>query len=396
MKGASVQILVLLIWHVTLIETVNGYLDGDSNTRIKRSPESLQNKKLEYESTKVTELEDVLTNNMTNVVVCHWVKIDDAPPNNTKLLWQYGDPEYDQPQMGLALNEDAQPMAILFNSVPTYELSAALKDGQWYHICLKWDGTVGYVEYIENGQARTNGTDIIATQEMLAYGTLKLGGADYKFELSEFNIWQSDMNLYEIQKIYNCNPKSQGDMFSWNSISIVDDQEIVKDLDLPGENEATFVCEGCARYELYFTRQTYAYAKYVCEQKGSLAKLATKSTYQFVRSLLLSTDIIQRVQGNGYWIGLRDTGINQFEWQDGEPLENGDYSNWAKRQPNNRKDKNGNYQDCVQLWAKGAFKWDDDWCYKKKSYICEIDFHIHRSHDISLYTCDVKLETYNT
>ena len=66
----------------------------------------------------------------------------------------------------------------------------------------------------------------------------------------------------------------------------------------------------------------------------------------------------QTGQSRGLWIGLHRKADNEFYWIDGTPLD-GEYSAWAKGEPNNLDEK------CVHIFKKlqgEAGKWNDVRC----------------------------------
>ncbi|XP_077867226.1 sushi, nidogen and EGF-like domain-containing protein 1 [Saccoglossus kowalevskii] len=145
--------------------------------------------------------------------------------------------------------------------------------------------------------------------------------------------------------------------------------------------EPNCVVVGCNRYEIHTTEIKWAKAKTKCEMDGGrLATLNTHHIYKTVRQYILTNALDEEVN-KGFWIGLNDRDSEgNFVWSDGSTLEPGDFSRWAADQPNdNHQGDPINGQDCVQLWAERALKWDDDYCgdnpegeKRKKGYICEI------------------------
>ncbi|XP_077995011.1 C-type lectin domain family 18 member A-like [Glandiceps talaboti] len=89
-----------------------------------------------------------------------------------------------------------------------------------------------------------------------------------------------------------------------------------------------------------------------------------------IRSHIANQGLGNGVKGKGFWIGLTYGTDEKFYWANGDELiEDCSYTNWAPNEPNH-KVKNGVTQRCVQLWSNRGFRWDDAFCYKKKSFIC--------------------------
>ena len=66
-----------------------------------------------------------------------------------------------------------------------------------------------------------------------------------------------------------------------------------------------------------------------------------------------------------YWIGLSDTAVEgTYVWTDG--LE-ATYTDWGNGKPSA-----GNTEDCVRLMS-GFGVWNDDYCRRKRAYICEFN-----------------------
>ncbi|XP_002742250.1 C-type lectin-like [Saccoglossus kowalevskii] len=135
------------------------------------------------------------------------------------------------------------------------------------------------------------------------------------------------------------------------------------------------ICVEGDTFEIVFEKRGWDGAKASCESKGGqLAVLATKSVNLGVRSYLRDNDIGSQFGQGGLWIGFEDKkDENQYRWIDDTPWE---YTNWQDNQPNNNYRKDSCHgQDCGQLWKyprkKPGFKWDDDYCFRLKPYICQ-------------------------
>ncbi|XP_077982407.1 C-type lectin domain family 19 member A-like [Glandiceps talaboti] len=89
-----------------------------------------------------------------------------------------------------------------------------------------------------------------------------------------------------------------------------------------------------------------------------------------------ASQIKTQITKGGFWIGLHDRQFEgTFKWVDDTPL---NYDFWSKPQPDNNVNKEPCHgQDCVQLWKRPRstplWKWDDDYCYKKKPFVCQYE-----------------------
>nr|XP_006815389.1 PREDICTED: uncharacterized protein LOC100369221 [Saccoglossus kowalevskii] len=125
---------------------------------------------------------------------------------------------------------------------------------------------------------------------------------------------------------------------------------------------------GCIRYHVVSSKKTWQQSKSECENIGGvLASLHTQAIFQAVRSFILNGNFDGKVKG--YWIGLNDlNNEGSFEWLNGEPF---DWTRWANKQPNDNNQGSSGGQDCVQLWKKTSYTWDDNSCHQKRGYVCQ-------------------------
>ncbi|XP_077982411.1 perlucin-like protein [Glandiceps talaboti] len=130
----------------------------------------------------------------------------------------------------------------------------------------------------------------------------------------------------------------------------------------------------CKHYRVFTDELFWDEAQASCQSMlGELAKIADRETDELIRDYLKDFNIGDEVK-TGFWIGLHDSHTEDtFKWPDEEKLlECGSYSNWKPGEPNNNIKKSASGQDCVQLWKKRNYMWDDDYCsYRPKGYICE-------------------------
>ncbi|XP_002735728.1 von Willebrand factor-like [Saccoglossus kowalevskii] len=135
------------------------------------------------------------------------------------------------------------------------------------------------------------------------------------------------------------------------------------------------ICVGPRYFEVNTEKVDWLTAKDTCENRGGmLAKIDTKSVDTQIRRYISEYEFDLSV-ANGFWFGLNDIdNEGTFVWTDGTALVDGDFTRWARRQPNNNVAKNPLGQDCVQLWKKKAFKWDDNNCNEAAGFVCEYSF----------------------
>ena len=71
-------------------------------------------------------------------------------------------------------------------------------------------------------------------------------------------------------------------------------------------------------------------------------------------------------QDNDTWIGGRCNNSTEFRWNyNDNSWSDMNFTNWAPGQPSFPE------QRCVQMWKKRDYKWDDDFCYNFKQFICK-------------------------
>ena len=75
----------------------------------------------------------------------------------------------------------------------------------------------------------------------------------------------------------------------------------------------------------------------------------------FLRDLAIATD-----NTSEYWIGITSDGEGGLQWLDGSRLT---YTAWDSPTQHGR--------DCVRMKPSSDFLWNDRFCYKYYSYICE-------------------------
>ncbi|XP_070569068.1 C-type lectin 37Db-like isoform X2 [Ptychodera flava] len=137
-------------------------------------------------------------------------------------------------------------------------------------------------------------------------------------------------------------------------------------------------CE-CYKYTAVCSQSNWDDAKTSCEGDGGW--LATMDTQELWEQLQTSIDDAnmdkKSCHGNGFWIGFHDPDRSldgsthdetAFEWI--YPMCES-FVTWAAGQPNDNKKHDDSGQNCVQLWTKKDFAYDDEYCTSEKGYICQ-------------------------
>nr|XP_002731564.1 PREDICTED: uncharacterized protein LOC100374910 [Saccoglossus kowalevskii] len=131
------------------------------------------------------------------------------------------------------------------------------------------------------------------------------------------------------------------------------------------------------------SREEWNVARDICDDDGGqLLVIDSFPLHKKIRQYINSHPSIKSPVGNGYWTGANDIqeeGV--FQINDCTPLTYRDGWHSEKRgkkritQPSNTVKQDINGQDCVQIWERpqknAVWKFDDDYCWKRKSFICE-------------------------
>nr|XP_006812499.1 PREDICTED: uncharacterized protein LOC100373701 [Saccoglossus kowalevskii] len=131
------------------------------------------------------------------------------------------------------------------------------------------------------------------------------------------------------------------------------------------------------------SREEWSVARDICDDDGGqLLVIDSFPLHKKIRQYINSHPSIKSPVGNGYWTGANDIEVEGlFELSDCTPLTYRDGWHSEKRgrkritQPSNTVKQDINGQDCVQIWERPpkspVWKFDDDYCWKRKSFICE-------------------------
>lgn len=70
-----------------------------------------------------------------------------------------------------------------------------------------------------------------------------------------------------------------------------------------------------------------------------------------------------------FWIGAADIQLEgHWIWMDTAALLT--YSDWSRGEPNNVLGV-ADDEDCLEIWSKEGFKWNDSRCESRQSIVCE-------------------------
>ncbi|XP_070569076.1 E-selectin-like [Ptychodera flava] len=137
-------------------------------------------------------------------------------------------------------------------------------------------------------------------------------------------------------------------------------------------------CE-CYQYTAVCSETTWQAANDSCNADGGwLATMHTKALWKQSKTEIKGAGMDEEsCHGFGFWIGFYDPDRSldgsthdetAFEWV--YPMCK-KFAKWAPGQPNDNKKKDDSGQNCVQLWTKKSFKYDDEYCTSEKGYICQ-------------------------
>nr|XP_002731056.1 PREDICTED: uncharacterized protein LOC100367044 [Saccoglossus kowalevskii] len=131
------------------------------------------------------------------------------------------------------------------------------------------------------------------------------------------------------------------------------------------------------------SREEWSVARDICaEDGGQLLVIDSLILHKKIRQYINLHPGIQSPKGKGYWTGANDIEeegkfqLNEctpFTYDDGWHSEK--RGNRIVKQPSNTVKQDTDGQDCVQIWKRPtknpAWRFDDDYCWKPKSFICE-------------------------
>ncbi|XP_048861446.1 lectin-like isoform X1 [Brienomyrus brachyistius] len=145
----------------------------------------------------------------------------------------------------------------------------------------------------------------------------------------------------------------------------MDDDNVDVDLHFPkrcgGQRYWQKVGRYCAKY--FNTPSSFADAESACRQAASGGHLVSVHDEQ-TNADVLAIVLEYNPSSPRIWLGGQRFGqSNTFIWTDGSPW---DFEKWVPDQPDNA----GNHENCVEMNWKDLGEWNDDWCIKRKPFIC--------------------------
>ncbi|XP_070569075.1 C-type lectin 37Db-like [Ptychodera flava] len=138
-------------------------------------------------------------------------------------------------------------------------------------------------------------------------------------------------------------------------------------------------CIQCYQYTAVCSKSNWQAANDSCEADGGwLATMHTEAVWDELKDEIKDANMNKKsCHGNGFWIGFNDPDRSldgsthdetAFEWI--YPMCK-NFTKWAPGQPNDNKKHDDSGQNCVQLWTKKGFEYDDEYCTTPKGYICQ-------------------------
>ncbi|XP_070571322.1 uncharacterized protein [Ptychodera flava] len=320
---------------------------------------SLANKQLVFgpDEPKEVLVNNVITVDLATVSACHWLKVDSTQTSVT-ILWKYSTSAIIS--LGVVFVQSIIPRPIVHNNMPKYSLpDLLLDDKRWHHVCVTWQQEDGLLKYYEDGELVASGPDHGFIQSTIGPiqkdGVLSFGsnGNELSFHITGFNLWQHILNDNAILTLSQCEQNGLGDLFSWLNANLTLAPTLVEKSDVFYEQGLFPLCMGCTRYEIRFQRATYQEAQSECHSIGEDSKLATIADVQTQEAIssTIYTYCVDALVARGFWIGLSDSQVQgTYVWDDGTPLSETGYENWAPFEPNNKYKSSRGHQDCVQMW----------------------------------------------
>nr|XP_006816827.1 PREDICTED: uncharacterized protein LOC100373811 [Saccoglossus kowalevskii] len=283
---------------------------------------------------------------MSEVTACIWVKTS-ATNQGTPFSYSANNDDLE-----LAI-VNTMNMRLYVDYSDVSPTGYAVNDGAWHHVCTTWESTGGEWVIYDNGVSVGSGTNFKTGAIIEEAGEMMLGQKNndpYEEccalvgELALFNMWDFAMNEVMIQSLSV--DTAEGNIFAWRTgLLYISRSAIILPNELLQECMPNILCK---RYEVFTSQVEWSLAKFNCESTGGrLAMMNTKPIYQMTREFILDGQIDQAVH-RGFWFGLARDSNGEFIWSDGTPL--GDFTRWAKGQPNNNQQKDSNGQQCAQLW----------------------------------------------
>ncbi|XP_066276689.1 perlucin-like protein [Branchiostoma lanceolatum] len=133
-------------------------------------------------------------------------------------------------------------------------------------------------------------------------------------------------------------------------------------------------------YIVFLTLKTFSESAKTCRASGgTLAMPRDAGINDFLITLIKNSkngargadfkgSVFPFIRPADFWFGLHDQNREgHWEWIDDTELGTG-YRAWAEGEPNNQ----DGIQDCASYWAARNFQWDDDHCYYKMKFICQV------------------------
>ena len=121
----------------------------------------------------------------------------------------------------------------------------------------------------------------------------------------------------------------------------------------PGWTKYEYKC-----YKLFVNKKSWSMSRSHCQSEGG--------DLVIIKNLEEDTFVFSLSKGKHAWLGGSDHGVeDNFEWVDGSPIAQPQYTNWATNEPNDW----GSGEDCLMIRSSDN-KWNDAPCARTYAFVC--------------------------
>uniref|UniRef100_T1JDF2 Pentraxin family member n=1 Tax=Strigamia maritima TaxID=126957 RepID=T1JDF2_STRMM len=168
---------------------------------------------------------------LTDFTLCHWSRINS---NNFKgATFSYAVPTNDNGILVMLDQQNQTISSVQFyqNNNKTEVITIGVEKSKWIHTCIVWSSVEGSWNLYINGKIQQTGKGLSPDATVLPNGVLILGQDQdlieqhfdktqaHKGQMSEVNLWDHPLTPNDINKVYNCEYKEEGNVISWNLVT---------------------------------------------------------------------------------------------------------------------------------------------------------------------------------